>query len=140
MARRILIAVFLLAAVILALRLAMVAREFDTIVTSARFDTARANHTDLRAFLRRMPKGGDLHTHLSGAVYAERFIAWAAQQHLCANTANVLLSKPQCEPGDVSAADAMHDQKPLVFEEGHDLFPSDGLITQLRLLRGLLRA
>jgi adenosine deaminase len=110
-ARRIVIAVFLLAAVILAIRLAMVAREFDTVVTSARFDTARANYTDLRAFLRRMPKGGDLHTHLSGAVYAERFIAWAAQQNLCANTENVLLSKPQCEPGDVSAADAMHDQK-----------------------------
>ena len=111
MARRIIIAVFLVVAVILAVRLAMAAREFDTVVTSARFDTASANHTDLRAFLRRMPKGGDLHTHLSGAVYAERFIAWAAQQNLCADPANVLLSKPQCGLGDVSAADAMHDQK-----------------------------
>jgi len=110
-ARRIIIAVFLLAAVILVVRLAMVAREFDTVVTSAKLDAVRDNHTDLRAFLRRMPKGGDLHTHLSGAVYAERFIAWAAQEHLCADPANTLLSKSKCGPGDVSAADAMHDQK-----------------------------
>ena len=26
-----------------------------------------------------MPKGGDLHTHLSGAVYAESYLAWAAE-------------------------------------------------------------
>jgi len=38
------------------------------------------DRTALRAFLRRMPKGGDLHTHLAGAVYAERFIAWAAHE------------------------------------------------------------
>ena len=25
-----------------------------------------------------MPKGGDLHSHLSGAVYAESYIQWAA--------------------------------------------------------------
>ena len=112
MARRVLFAVFLLAAIIVAVRVAVVAREFDTAVAGARFEAARDNHTELRAFLRRMPKGGDLHTHLSGAVYAERFIAWAAQQHLCADPANVLMSKPQCDlPGDVSAADAMHDQK-----------------------------
>ena len=47
-----------------------------------------------------------------GAVYAERFIAWAAQLHLCADPANTLLSKPECDlPGDVLAADAMHNQK-----------------------------
>jgi hypothetical protein len=90
----------------------MVARDFDTVVAGASFEAARDNHTELRAFLRRMPKGGDLHTHLSGAVYAERFIAWAAQQNLCADPEHVLLSKPRCDlPGDVSAADAMHDQK-----------------------------
>ena len=112
MARRVLFAVFLLAAIIVAVRVAVVAREFDTAVAGARFEAVRDNHTKLRAFLRRMPKGGDLHTHLSGAVYAERFIAWAAQQNLCADPANVLMSKPQCDlPGDVSAADAMHDQK-----------------------------
>ena len=112
MQRRIVLAVILLAAVIVVARFAVVAREFDTVVAAGAFDAARDNHTELRAFLRRMPKGGDLHTHLSGAVYAERFIAWAAQQNLCADPEKVLLSKPRCDlPGDVSAADAMHDQK-----------------------------
>ena len=111
MARRILIALLVLASVVIVVRVAMAARDFDTVVANARLEAVRTNHTELRAFLRRMPKGGDLHTHLSGAVYAERFIAWAAEQKLCADPAHVLLSKPQCDPGDVSAADAMHDQK-----------------------------
>ncbi len=111
MRRRIVFAVIFLAAFIVLLRLAVVAGEFDTVVTAAKFEAARDDRTALRAFLHRMPKGGDLHTHLAGAVYAERFIAWAAQENLCANLAHVLLSKPQCDqPGDVPVADAMHDQ------------------------------
>ena len=38
----------------------------------------------LRNFLQQMPKGGDLHTHLTGAVYAESYLEWAAEQDLCA--------------------------------------------------------
>ena len=32
-----------------------------------------------------MPKGGDLHMHLSGAVYAETFLKEAASDKLCVN-------------------------------------------------------
>ena len=35
------------------------------------------------AFLREMPKGGDLHNHLGGAVYAEDLIDYAAHDKLC---------------------------------------------------------
>jgi adenosine deaminase len=38
---------------------------------------------ELYAFLKPMPKGADLHMHLSGAVYAETFIAEAVKQGLC---------------------------------------------------------
>ncbi len=38
---------------------------------------------ELYALLKNFPKGADLHMHLSGAVYAETFIAEAAKQHLC---------------------------------------------------------
>jgi adenosine deaminase len=34
-------------------------------------------------FLRDMPKGGDLHTHLSGSVYAESYLRWAVEDGLC---------------------------------------------------------
>jgi len=37
----------------------------------------------LRAFLAAMPKGGDLHNHLAGAVYAESFLRDAAADHVC---------------------------------------------------------
>lgn len=111
MIRRMLYAIILLAAAVFVVRVAVVARDFNTVVTNASFEAARDNHTGLRAFLHRMPKGGDLHTHLSGAVYAERFIAWAAEQNFCADPANVLLSKSHCDlPADVPVADAMHDQ------------------------------
>ncbi len=50
----------------------------------------------LAAFLRRMPKGGDLHNHLSGAVYAESYIAWAAADGLCVERAAMALVPPPC--------------------------------------------
>lgn len=51
---------------------------------SRAFDAAKAlGRPELYAFLRPFPKGGDLHMHLSGAVYAETFIREAAQQGLC---------------------------------------------------------
>ena len=68
--RRVILAAVFLAAFILLFRLILLAGEFDTVVTAARFAAARDDHTALRAFLYRMPKGGDLHTHLAGAVYA----------------------------------------------------------------------
>ena len=102
----------LLAAFIVLLRVAVLAGEFDTVITAATFEAARENRTVLRAFLHRMPKGGDLHTHLAGAVYAERFIAWAAQQELCVDPQKVVVPKPQCDrAGAVPVSDAMRDQK-----------------------------
>src|SRR5262249_38997219 len=72
---------------------------------------ARDDYTTLRAFLYRMPKGGDLHTHLAGAVYAERFIAWAAQEDLCVDLENRALAKVQCSrTGARPVSDAMSDQ------------------------------
>lgn len=109
---RIILAAIFLAAFILLFRLALLAGEFDAIVTAAQFEAARENHTTLRAFLHRMPKGGDLHTHLSGAIYAERFIAWAVQEDSCVDLENVVLAKPQCDrAGTRPISDAMRDQK-----------------------------
>lgn len=50
----------------------------------------------LRAFTRRMPKGGDIHTHLSGAVYAESYLEWAAASEFCADTDALVLLPPPC--------------------------------------------
>ena len=52
----------------------------------------------LGAFLRRMPKGGDLHNHLSGAIYAESYIAWAAADGLCVDKKALALAPAPCAP------------------------------------------
>ena len=85
-------------------------------------EAAHTNPLQLRNFLKKMPKGGDLHNHLSGAVYAESWIRAAAEDHLCVNLASLSFAKPQgrsegdaaeanCESGKVAAADAYKDQQ-----------------------------
>lgn len=49
----------------------------------AYLDSVRQQPSLLLEFLREMPKGADLHNHLSGAVYAESYLNWAAQDGLC---------------------------------------------------------
>jgi adenosine deaminase/adenosine deaminase CECR1 len=46
-----------------------------------------------------MPKGADLHNHLSGAVYAEDYIRMATANQLCVNPTDKALSLPPCAAG-----------------------------------------
>ena len=73
---------------------------------TARYFDAVRDHPRLAAFLREMPKGGDLHSHLSGTVYAERFLEWAAEDGLCVDTAALALVAPCTPSGDTLAATA----------------------------------
>jgi adenosine deaminase len=76
-------------------------------------EAARSNPLQLRTFLKKMPKGADLHNHLSGAVYAESWIRAAAEDHLCVNLASLSFAKPvdsRCENGKVPAENAYRDQ------------------------------
>jgi adenosine deaminase len=50
------------------------------------FDAVVTNPTALSAFLTAMPKGGDLHQHLNGAVYAEKVLDWARTDGNCINS------------------------------------------------------
>jgi adenosine deaminase len=51
--------------------------------TGEALDRIRSEPLALRDFLKRMPKGADLHSHLSGAVYAETHIRDAIADGLC---------------------------------------------------------
>jgi len=89
------------------------------------YDAARSSQSstlELHAFLERMPKGGDLHMHLSGAVYAETFIQNAVADNLCVDpttrsftknigTTRSLPLQPVCTEGQVAAGTALKDQK-----------------------------
>ena len=50
----------------------------------------------LGIFLGEMPKGGDLHSHLSGAVYAESYLRWAAEDALCVDVARRRILTRSC--------------------------------------------
>lgn len=86
------------------------------------FEKARRNPLTLRTFLTRLPKGGDLHMHLSGSVYAETLIEDARADLLCVDPAGLsfvmnvgttrsLPPQPVCAEGMMRAANAFDDQK-----------------------------
>ena len=65
---------------------------------TARFlESIREQPGLLYAHLRQMPKGGDLHSHLSGAVYAESMIRWAAGDGLCIDQQSLQALDPPCD-------------------------------------------
>jgi adenosine deaminase len=65
---------------------------------------------ELYAFLKPFPKGADLHMHLSGAIYAETFLAEAVKQNLCVDPEALKLASPPCTSPLLPAADAIANQ------------------------------
>jgi len=96
------------------------------------FDAARADKANalaLEAFLAKMPKGGDLHMHLSGAVYAETFLKEAAADNLCVNPKAMSLAKnagTTCPEGNVPAASVLQNQK--LYDALVDAFSMRGFV------------
>jgi adenosine deaminase len=66
--------------------------------TARHLDSVRKDPSLLLAFLEKMPKGGDLHNHLAGAIYAENWIDYAAQDNLCVDRSTSNLLAPPCDP------------------------------------------
>lgn len=75
------------------------------------YDSIRADTPLLIAFLRDMPKGADLHSHLSGAVYAESFLRWAAEDGACVSRTELRILPGPCATGSdtLAAAAALAD-------------------------------
>ena len=68
--------------------------------TARYLDSIRGQPPLLLAFLHDMPKGGDLHNHLDGAIYAEDLLDFAASDNFCVDrTTSHLLGAPcdSCE-------------------------------------------
>jgi adenosine deaminase len=101
------------------------------------FESVRHDPLLLRRFLEQMPKGGDLHQHLSGTVYGETYIRLGAAAGLCIDTA--ALAYETCKKGSktqVPASKALTDaglyrdildamsmrQFRAIGESGHDHF------------------
>ncbi|WP_405811367.1 adenosine deaminase [Streptomyces sp. NBC_01520] len=76
--------------------------------TDAWLDAQRRGAVAADRFFRDLPKGGDLHNHLSGAVRTEYLIQLAADDGLCID-ATMTAVAPPCGPGKRPAADALTD-------------------------------
>ena len=69
-----------------------------------------ADPTKLTLFLLKIPKGGDLHHHLSGSVYAESYIDYAAHDGDCIDATYTFLPPPcNVKKGIFPAAHAVSD-------------------------------
>jgi adenosine deaminase len=74
--------------------------------TAHAFEEVRKDRLAVRAFLYQMPKGGDLHVHLIGAVYAEPLIRTAGEDGLCVDATKLAFVKAggaTCAPGTTPA-------------------------------------
>ena len=87
------------------------------------FDLAKGfGEPGVYAFLRTMPKGADLHMHLSGAIYAETFLKDAVADGLCVDPTKLSFAKSsgvsketppalKCTEGAVAEAGVFANQK-----------------------------
>jgi adenosine deaminase len=90
------------------------ARAGDGLRTARYLESVRADPARLHALLLALPKGADLHNHLSGAVSTETLIRLAVNDGLCIVTATLTAefapAGSSCPPGERPAADTTTDR------------------------------
>jgi adenosine deaminase len=97
-----------LVAALLALAAPLAARADERGAAQA-LERFRDQPARLQPFLYAMPKGADLHMHLSGAVYAEAMLRFGARAGACADTVTFVASPAPCVPGQRPLLDAFSD-------------------------------
>jgi adenosine deaminase len=65
--------------------------------TAGHLDSLRSQPSMLLAFLHDIPKGGDLHNHLDGAIYAEDLLDFAANDNFCVDRTTSRLMGAPCD-------------------------------------------
>ncbi|MEH6590226.1 MAG: hypothetical protein V7746_08225 [Halioglobus sp.] len=88
------------------------------------YESIKTNTPMLRQFLQSFPKGGELHTHIDGAVYAESYLAWAAEDGKCVNLKTHTIDYPPC---------SSEQSRPMVAEILTDTVAVDSLIDELSI-------
>lgn len=88
----------------------------------------RNRPTALQAFVQRLPKGGDIHSHLSGAVYAEHYLEWAAEDGYCVDPSVPALVPPSaCSQGGTLFPAAELLSKPAIYNQLVNLWSTRNL-------------
>jgi adenosine deaminase/adenosine deaminase CECR1 len=107
--------------------------------TNTYFEKIRDNEAALTAFFSQMPKGGDLHHHYSGSIYAEPLLAHAIADNFYLNTETMDVLKKKPSSGNWEQFSALKNngtldvykqkimQKWSVKDYNHVDYPSDKL-------------
>lgn len=77
--------------------------------TAQALENAKANTGALYSFLRQMPKGGDLHNHITGAVYAESLVRFAIDSGMCIDRTSLAAGPAPCNEKQVPAKELAGD-------------------------------
>jgi len=88
--------------------------------TAKYFASIKAEPSLLLAFLNQMPKGGDLHNHLSGAIYAESYLRWAAEDGLCLQTSTMTIVDSPCDSASGRPTASEVHRNPTIFNQAID--------------------
>lgn len=124
------------------------------------FETIRDNHALLTAFFSQMPKGGDLHHHYNGSIYAETYIDYAIKHDYFINKKTLKVSDKKNEGTDwvnfsaLKAEGLLPDYRQKLFQKwsvkdyNHVDYPSDklffetfsnfGVVSRAEVDKGLL--
>jgi len=86
------------------------ARHFASLVSGPQPKLA-----ELTMFFTQFPKGGDLHNHYSGSIYAEQYLEWVDKQGYCIDkeTSRIVTDQARRTAGCVSAQDLALDNTAL---------------------------
>lgn len=80
--------------------------------THAAPDLAGMTEGERIAFTKAMPKGGELHNHIAGAIFPETLLTWAAEDGLCIDVSELALAPPPCAADGLQpAAAALVDEE-----------------------------
>ncbi len=72
----------------------------DERAAARKLEELRESPLLLRRFLEAMPKGGDLHNHLSGAIFAETYLQYAIDDGLCVDRRKLEIAAAPCLEAD----------------------------------------
>ena len=78
---------------------------------SRHFEDIRDNEAKLQYFFQQMPKGGDLHNHLTGSVYAETYFDIAMREGLWLDTETFVLYGQAQSPSCVQLQPGMENEQ-----------------------------
>lgn len=84
--------------------------------TARYLESVRNQPSLLLSFLRAMPKGGDLHNHLSGSIYAEDYIRWAVEDGICVNRQSFAFASRPCDPEKSLAPASQILEEPALYQ------------------------